>query len=134
MQLDIRSIELLGRRGVHPTAPSDTASATVNSPIAFEWDGGPPAKRRASPQRSARRWTRTTRTPLARPRSCCQSHQATIAGVTYNASTRVTTLSPNPTLPASTTYTATVAGGASGMNDLVGNALAVNRQWSFTTR
>jgi len=53
--------------------------------------------------------------------------------VTYNAG--VATLTPNAALAASTTYTATVRGGASEprVKDLTGNALAANVSWSFTT-
>jgi hypothetical protein len=56
------------------------------------------------------------------------------ASVAYNASTNVATLTPSTTLLAATTYTATVHGGASDprVKDLAGNALAVNRTWSFT--
>jgi hypothetical protein len=36
-------------------------------------------------------------------------------------------------LASSTTYTATITGGASGVKDLAGNALASNFSWSFTT-
>jgi len=53
--------------------------------------------------------------------------------VSYNASTRVATLTPAASLAPSTTYTATVLGGASGVKDLAGNALATNTTWSFTT-
>jgi hypothetical protein len=43
------------------------------------------------------------------------------------------TLTPTSALTASTTYTATITGGASGVKDLAGNALASNYSWSFTT-
>ncbi len=57
------------------------------------------------------------------------------AAVTYNATTRVATLTPAVALDPSTTYTAIVRGGATEprVKDLAGNALAVNRTWSFTT-
>ena len=57
-----------------------------------------------------------------------------VAGVTglvsYNASSNVATLTPSSNLAANTTYTATVSTGA---KDLAGNALALNKVWSFTT-
>jgi hypothetical protein len=53
--------------------------------------------------------------------------------VSYNTSTNVATLTPTPALAASTTYTATITGGSSGVKDLAGNALASNFVWSFTT-
>jgi hypothetical protein len=57
------------------------------------------------------------------------------ATVAYNSSTRVATLTPTALLAASTTYTATVRGGATDprVKDAAGNALASNFTWSFTT-
>ena len=56
------------------------------------------------------------------------------AGVAYNATTRVATLTPSSTLAGGpTTYTATVVGGTNGVKDVAGNALASNQAWSFTT-
>jgi len=54
------------------------------------------------------------------------------ATVSYNATSHVATLNPAPTLTAGATYTATVVGGASGVKDAAGNALAVDKVWSFT--
>ena len=56
------------------------------------------------------------------------------ATVAYNAGTRTATLTPAASLTGSTPYTATVKGGASGVKDLAGNALAANVNWSFTTQ
>src|SRR6185295_8158254 len=42
-------------------------------------------------------------------------------------------LSPAITLANSTSYTVTILGGASGIKDLAGNALAANYTWTFTT-
>ena len=53
--------------------------------------------------------------------------------VSYNAGTSVATLMPTQPLAASTTYTATLAGGVGGVTDLAGNVLASNYVWSFTT-
>ena len=55
------------------------------------------------------------------------------AAVSYNAGTSTATLTPSSGLASSATYTATVVGGASGVRDAAGNALAVNSTWSFTT-
>jgi Domain of unknown function (DUF4082)/Bacterial Ig-like domain len=57
------------------------------------------------------------------------------ATVSYNATTRVATLTPTSPLAAATTYTATVRGGATDprVKDLAGNALASNFTWSFST-
>jgi hypothetical protein len=57
------------------------------------------------------------------------------ATVTYDAASRTATLAPNSPLAGSTTYTAKLLGGATGLRvkDLAGNALSANFQWSFTT-
>jgi hypothetical protein len=55
------------------------------------------------------------------------------ASVSYNATSRVATLNPSPTLAALTVYTARVRGGASGVQDAAGNPLAADATWSFTT-
>jgi hypothetical protein len=55
------------------------------------------------------------------------------AAVSYNATTRVGTLTPSALLAASTTYTVTIAAGISGVKDIAGNALANDFVWSFTT-
>jgi len=58
----------------------------------------------------------------------------TVVGVTgtvaYDAASRIATFSPSANLAANTTYSATVTTAA---KDLAGNALAVNKVWSFTT-
>ncbi|PTT63522.1 hypothetical protein DBR22_15520, partial [Arthrobacter sp. HMWF013] len=55
------------------------------------------------------------------------------AAVTYNGTGNVATLDPSADLAAGTTYTATIKGGASGVKDAAGNALASDRTWTFTT-
>ena len=57
------------------------------------------------------------------------------ATVTYDAGTQTVTLDPTANLAASTTYTATIRGGAADprLKDQSGNALATNFAWSFTT-
>jgi hypothetical protein len=58
---------------------------------------------------------------------------AIVAGtVTYDAATQTARLQPSE-LTAGTQYTATIIGGASGVRDLAGNALAGDVKWSFTT-
>ena len=49
------------------------------------------------------------------------------SGVAYNAGTKVATLTPTQALAASTTYAATISGGASGVKDVAGNALPGDR-------
>jgi hypothetical protein len=57
-----------------------------------------------------------------------------IAGATgYAVNGNVATFTPASNLPASTVCTATIKGGASGVKDVAGNALAANKVWTFTT-
>ncbi|MFK0733243.1 MAG: DUF4082 domain-containing protein [Gloeotrichia echinulata GP01] len=54
------------------------------------------------------------------------------ATVTYNVNNRTATLTPSSALATSTTYTATIKGGVTGVKDVAGNALAADSAWSFT--
>jgi hypothetical protein len=56
-----------------------------------------------------------------------------LVGASVSTSGNQITLTPAVSLAASTTYTVTITGGASGVKDLAGNALASNYSWSFTT-
>ena len=55
------------------------------------------------------------------------------ATLSYNATSRVATLTPSQALANSATYTATITGGSAGVKDSAGNAMAANRVWSFST-
>ena len=55
------------------------------------------------------------------------------AMVTYTATIKTATLTPSSALGAGVLYTATVKGGAGGVKDVAGNALATDFSWSFTT-
>jgi hypothetical protein len=60
------------------------------------------------------------------------SAAGTVAGaVSYSGG--VATLNPTADLAASTTYTATIKGGASGVKDAAGNAMAADKTWQFIT-
>src|SRR6185295_10546511 len=61
------------------------------------------------------------------------SSQVITATVSYNAATKTVTLTPSVALAGNTTYTARVIGGASGVKDAAGNALASTFSWTFTT-
>ena len=61
------------------------------------------------------------------------AHTLVAATVTYDSATRTATLQPVAGLAVSTTYTARVFGGSTGIRDLAGNALASSVSWSFTT-
>ena len=55
------------------------------------------------------------------------------ASLTYNTSTNVLTITPAGTLAPATGYTLTITGGATGVKDLSGNALAATFTSKFTT-
>jgi hypothetical protein len=55
------------------------------------------------------------------------------ATVSYNAATQAAILDPIGPLSVSTTYTATIMGGANGAKDVAGNPLSNDFIWSFTT-
>src|SRR4029453_5005913 len=55
------------------------------------------------------------------------------ASVTYDPVTLTATLDPTATLDEGASYTATVKGGASGVKDSAGNALAADESWTFST-
>ena len=61
------------------------------------------------------------------------SSTSVAANVTYDATKNKATLDPDSTLEASTTYTATIKGGSTGVKDLAGNALAQDHSWTFTS-
>ncbi|WP_258006412.1 Ig-like domain-containing protein [Arthrobacter sp. AFG20] len=58
---------------------------------------------------------------------------ATTVGAAVTYSGGVATLDPTADLAANTTYTATIKGGASGVKDAAGNAMAADKTWQFTT-
>ena len=74
--------------------------------------------------------TVTTATVTLVPQGSSTPVAATVA---YDGATRTVTLDPTANLAASTLYTATVKSGSGGVKDLVGNALAADRVWTFTT-
>src|SRR5215210_6363487 len=53
--------------------------------------------------------------------------------VAYDSTSNKATLSPSANLDSSTTYTATVKGGANGVKDAAGNPLSADEVWTFTT-
>ena len=58
---------------------------------------------------------------------------AVAAAVSYSAATRTVTVTPSARLAFNTNYTVTVKGGAAGVADIVGNRMAADRTWQFTT-
>ena len=61
------------------------------------------------------------------------ANQLVPAIVTWNPATRTASLNPSIDLDPATTYAAVVRGGAGGVTDLAGNALAADHNWTFTT-
>jgi hypothetical protein len=53
--------------------------------------------------------------------------------VSYDAQTNIASFNPSASLASSTGYTVTIKGGASGVKDMAGNALAADKVTSFTT-
>ncbi len=59
---------------------------------------------------------------------------AAVAGlVSYDVPTKIASFNPTANLTATTSYTATIKGGASGVKDLAGNALVADKSIQFTT-
>jgi hypothetical protein len=56
------------------------------------------------------------------------------ADISYDASTRTATLTPQAELASGGTYTALVKGGSGGVADVAGNVLSADKSWSFTTK
>jgi Bacterial Ig-like domain len=54
--------------------------------------------------------------------------------VAYDPTSNKATLTPNANLDYSTSYTATVKGGANGVKDAASNPLSANEVWTFTTQ
>ena len=61
------------------------------------------------------------------------SNQLVSASVDYDVVTRRATLTPAELLSVEMAYTATIAGGGGGVEDVAGNPLATNYSWVFTT-
>ena len=61
------------------------------------------------------------------------SNNVVPASVTYDSTTNIATLTPQAALQYGMTYTITVKGGSGGVTDYVGNAMASDSTWSFTT-
>jgi hypothetical protein len=59
--------------------------------------------------------------------------QLVAGAVTWDPATRTATLDPASDLAFSTAYTATIRGGTGGVTDLMGNPMAADYGWTFTT-
>jgi hypothetical protein len=56
-----------------------------------------------------------------------------MGAVNYDGLSKTATFTPSSNLATDTTFTATIIGGASGVKDLAGNALASDKVWTFET-
>jgi hypothetical protein len=61
------------------------------------------------------------------------ANQVVRAALGYDPTAKIVEIVPRSPLANSTTYTATITGGAAGVKDLAGNPLAADKVWSFTT-
>ena len=55
------------------------------------------------------------------------------AAISYDSGNKTVQLRPNSSLAVASTYSGLIKGGANGVKDLAGNALAVDKVWTFTT-
>jgi hypothetical protein len=111
--------------------PSDTTPPTVGSPVPAAGTTGVTTSttvRATFSEAMTASSISTTTFQLRNP-----ANAVVTATVSYNATTRVATLTPSQLLAASATYTATITGGSAGVRDAAGNALASNFVWSFST-
>jgi hypothetical protein len=112
------------------SSPSDQTAPTVTSTIPGAAATGVALSTTISAVFSEALNTSTVNTATA----FLQNGATTVpASVAYNSTTRTVTLTPSAPLIAGTTYTATIKGGVLGIKDAVGNPLAVDRVWTFTT-
>jgi hypothetical protein len=56
-----------------------------------------------------------------------------LGAIAYDPLTNIATFNPDADLTLNTNYTATIKGGATGVKDVTGNALAVDKVWTFKT-
>lgn len=61
------------------------------------------------------------------------SHALVTGTVNYDTASKTAAFKPSSNLAPNTTYTATIAGGLNGVQDLAGNPMAVDMVWTFTT-
>jgi len=115
------------------TVPADTTAPTVTSVTPAAGTTGVGTATTATVTFSEAMSPATIGTSSIELRNAANTLIATT--VSYDAPTKTATITPTATLAASTTYTVTVKGGSVDprVKDLAGNALAVNKVWSFTT-
>ena len=108
--------------GQDTTAPTVTSTVPVNLASGAAIDGNIAA----TFSEAMNPLSITTATITVKQGTTPVTGTVTFAGTTA-------TFNPTANLAANATYTATIAGGASGAKDLAGNALASNFAWIFTT-
>jgi len=113
------------------TAPPDTTPPTVSSTTPINGSSGLAVNGNVTAMFSEAMNASTitsTNFELRNPSNVLVS-----ATVSYNSGLRTATLNPNADLAVSTTYTARIHSGSTGVKDSAGNALATDYVWSFTT-
>jgi fibronectin type 3 domain-containing protein len=125
---------------LRPEAPPDTTAPTVSStaPAAGATGVAVGANAQATfskamDEASVETPGNFTLTEPDGPDTGSDPDPVTAASVVYDSNSKTVTFDPSENLKANTTYTATVKGGTSGVKDLVGNPLASDKTWSFTT-
>ena len=133
-----------GSSGVKDLAGNALASNYTSSFTTASVDNTPPTVTTVSPASGA---TGVSATANAVANFSEAINSSTVTGSTFqlrdaannlvlaaiSTSGNQITLNPSASLASAATYTATIIGGASGVKDLAGNALASNFTWSFTT-
>jgi hypothetical protein len=133
-----------GSSGVEDLAGNTLASNYTSSFTTASVDNTPPTVTTVSPASGA---TGVTATANAVANFSEAINSSTVTGSTFqlrdaannlvlgaiSTSGSQITLDPSASLAGAATYTATIIGGASGVKDLAGNALASSFTWSFTT-
>jgi hypothetical protein len=117
--------------GFTTAAPADTTAPTVTAFNPVNGSTSVPTGSAASVTFSEAMNASTINTSTVFLRN--SSNVVVAASVAYNATTNTATITPTSALANSTTYTIVVQGGASGVKDAAGNALAAVATSSFTT-
>src|SRR6185369_15792981 len=116
-----------------PSGSGDITSPTVSAVTPVNGAGGVSAAASDAATFSEAMDATTVNTTTVQLRD--PSGALVAAAVAHNSTTRTATLTPSAALASSTTYTATVRGGATDprAKDVAGNAVASSVSWSFTT-
>lgn len=127
-ELDKKVIEKKAEIAVATADTTDTTAPTVRSTNPVDKNTGIATNRKITAIFSE---AMATATITSETFTLKQGTTPVSGAVTYVDKTAI--FNPTSNLAVSSTYTATITGGTSGAKDLAGNALAVNKIWTFTT-